>query len=234
MRRTALEQKLRLRFRNQHLLQQALVHPSYLNELPPDERPVGSYERLEFLGDAVLGAAITLELFRRYPDLPEGQLTKLRASLVSGRNLANVARSLDLGQHLRLGKGEEATGGRERGSNLAAGFEALAGAVFLDRGFDRAGKFVLDMMRDKMEAILAEGVPQDPKSHLQEVLQAAGREPPQYRLVEAGGPDHARNFDVEVVLDGQVIGRGQGRRKLEAEKLAAQEALGHLRTTADH
>jgi ribonuclease-3 len=227
---TNLERKLRLRFKDKALLDQALTHPSYLNELPPEEGPTSSYERLEFLGDAVLGAAMTLELYQRCPHLPEGQLTKLRSSLVEGKALASVARRLELGQHLKLGRGEESTGGRDRDSNLAASLEALVGAIFLDDGFDAARDFVLGTMQDEIESHLAAGVPEDPKSRLQELAQSMGGETPHYRLVEVDGPDHNKSFDVEVVMDGQVMGRGRGKRKLDAEKQAAEKALCRLET----
>ena len=228
MKRSPLEEKLGLRFRDRALLDLSLVHPSYVNETQPGQLATGSYERLEFLGDAVLGVVVTQELFSRYPELQEGQLTKMRSSLVRGRTLATLARTLDLGQHLSLGKGEESTGGRERDSNLAATFEALVGAVFLDRGFDTARKFVIGMMREELESILSEGVPEDPKSRLQELVQGTGGVSPSYRLVAVDGPEHRKSFEVEVLMDGQVMGRGMGRRKLDAEKQAAQDALGRL------
>ena len=232
MRASPLERKLDYRFKNRRLLEQALVHPSYTNELPPAERSLGSYERLEFLGDAVVGLFITLELYRRYPDLSEGQLTKLRSSLVSGENLASAARRLELGNYLKLGRGEESSGGRERASNLAASLEALVGAVCLDRGFDKARKFVIDTLSPEMEILLLGGIPEDPKSRLQELLQSNGLLLPEYHVVHSGGPEHDRNFLVEVVLDGEVLGRGEGKRKLDAEKQAAQEALQHLSSTS--
>ena len=229
---TLLEQKLGVRFKDPGLMDQALVHPSYLNELPPGKSPVYSYERMEFLGDAVLGVTVTLELFKRCPDLPEGQLTKLRSSLVSGTTLARIARRQKLGQHLMLGKGEESSGGRDRESNLAAALEALVAAVFLDRGFETARKFVVRMTRDEMDVLLEGGIPEDPKSRLQELVQGMVGLPPDYRMVESGGPDHDKGFDVEVIMDGQVMGRGHGRRKAEAEKMAAQEALHRLETSS--
>ena len=231
MKPTALERKLGLRFKDRGLLGLALVHPSYVNEVRPGQREAGSYERMEFLGDAVLGATITLELFKRCPELSEGQLTKLRSSLVRGRTLAKVARSLGLGQHLSLGRGEESTGGRERDSNLSAAFEAVVGAAFLDRGFAKASKFVLGVMGQEMAEVLAEGVPEDPKSRLQELIQADGGPSPSYRVVKSGGPDHLKSFEVEVIMDGEVMGRGLGQRKLDAEKQAAQDALGRLTTS---
>lgn len=233
MKPTALERKLGLRFKDGRLLEQALAHPSYLNELQPSPRPTESYERLEFLGDALLGVSITVELFRRCPELLEGQLTKLRSSLVKGRTLARLARGMDLGDHLKLGKGEEHTGGRSRDSNLAAALEALVGAVYLDRGFEASTKFVLSLMSQELEQLLVEGAPEDPKSRLQELVQSTGAtSPPYYRLVDAAGPDHRKNFNVEVIMDGQVLGTGRGNRKLDAEKQAAEEALRRLETSA--
>ena len=230
---TELERSLKLRFKDRSLLEQALIHPSYLNEVRPGERSMGSYERLEFLGDAMLGLAVTHELFERFPQLAEGHLTKLRSALVKGDTLAKVADRLQLARYLELGKGEESTGGRERQSNLAATFEALVGAVFLDRGFDAARKFVLQTMAEEVEEVVARAVPEDAKSRLQEVVQREGGALPLYQLVGSGGPDHARSFDVEVIMDGQVRGRGRGRRKLEAEQRAAEEALHRLSSNPD-
>ena len=227
LRSIALERALGLRFKNQSLLRQALVHPSYLNEAPSDLNPIASYERLEFLGDAVLGVTITSELFTRCPDFLEGQLTKLRSSLVRGKTLAKVAREIGLGQHLKFGKGEESTGGRDRESNLAAALEALIGAVFVDRGFSDAKKLVLKMMRAEIEGLLSEGVPEDPKSRLQELVQRMGGVPPRYQPANGGGSSHS-GFDIQVMLDGKVMGEGHGNRKVDAEKQAAQEALRRL------
>lgn len=229
---SALELKAKLRFKNRRLLEQALAHPSYLNELQDDPGPEESYERLEFLGDSVLGLVITLELYKRHSDLTEGDLTKLRASLVRSTTLAGVARRLELGQHLNLGKGEESTGGRDRDSNLADAFEALTGAIFLDKGFDTATRFVLGTMREEIESIMEDGIPEDPKSRLQELIQRTGGTTPSYRVVKSGGPDHHKSFSVEVVMDGRVIGTGHGKRKLDAEKQAASEALGRLESSA--
>ena len=230
---SALELKTKLRFKNRRLLEQALAHPSYLNELQDDPGPGESYERLEFLGDSVLGLVITLELYKRHSDLTEGDLTKLRASLVRSSTLAGVARRLELGQNLNLGKGEESTGGRDRDSNLADAFEALTGAIFLDKGFDTATRFVLGTMREEIESIMKDGVPEDPKSRLQELIQRTGGTAPSYRVVKSGGPDHHKSFSVEVVMDGRVIGTGHGKRKLDAEKQAASEALDSLESSAE-
>lgn len=233
MKPTVLEEKLGLRFKDKGLLDLAMVHPSLLNELPPVQRAAGSYERLEFLGDAVLSLAVTLQLFTECPQLPEGELTKLRSSLVRGTTLADVARRLGLGQHLKLGRGEEATGGHDRDSNLEAALEALVGALFLDQGFDTAREFVVRVLEEETGALLADGVSDDPKSRLQEVAQGMGEAPPSYRLVQEGGPDHRKSFLVEAVLGGRVVGRGRGKRKLEAEREAAQEALRGLKVSAE-
>lgn len=223
-----LQRTLKLRFKDEGLLDQALAHPSYLNEVHEGQGHAGSYERLEFLGDAMLGLAVTLEIFKRCPELSEGRLTKLRSSIVRGETLARIARGLGLGQHLKLGRGEESTGGRDRDSNLAAALEALVGAVLLDRGHAAARKFVLGIMAEEVGRVQAEGVPEDPKSRLQEFVQASGGAPPTYRLVESDGPDHDRSFHMEVVMDGDVRGRGRGKRKAEAENNAALEALRRL------
>ena len=233
MKPTPLERDLKLRFKHRELLEQALVHPSFLNEFQQGNNRPLSYQRLEFLGDAILGAAVTLELFQRRPDLSEGQLTKLRSSIVRGRTLAKIARDLDLGRHLKLGKGEESTGGRDRESNLAAVLEAIIGAVLLDRGYDKARKFVLSTLGGEIDRVLVDGTPEDPKSRLQELVQASGGSPPIYRMIESGGPEHDKSFHVEVLLEGSVKGRGKGKRKLEAENKAALEAFQGLTPTGD-
>ena len=213
------------------MLEQALVHPSFLNEAAPDQKPAASYERLEFLGDAILGACVASELFRRCPQLSEGELTKLRSSLVRGHTLAKISRGLGLGEHLKLGKGEESNGGYDRDSILADALEALIGAVCADKGFDPAEQLILRILGSEIELLLASGVPQDPKSLFQEMVQHITKLPPEYHLVDAQGPDHARSFEVEVFMDGQSMGRGRGSRKLDAEKQAALQALDKLAST---
>jgi ribonuclease-3 len=227
-RATPLERILGLKFGDLALLDQALTHPSYINEAGPSGPALGSYERLEFLGDAVLGAAVTMELFNRCPDLPEGQLTKLRSSLVSGRTLARVARGLQVGQHLKLGRGEAASGGANRDTNLAAALEAIVGAAFVDRGFDQARKLVRNLMDGETERVLSSDVPEDPKSRLQELVQRMGSTLPRYRMVGEEGPDNGKEFEAEVLMDGEVLGRGRGTRKVDAQKQAAREALRRL------
>ena len=208
------------------MLEEALAHPSYQNENP--DFALGSYERLEFLGDAVVQLAITRELHHFLPEMDEGQLTRLRSNLVKGTSLAIVARSIGLGNHLYLGKGEESNGGRERDSILAASFESLAGAVFVDRGYDEARKFVLRVMQSYLSDQIEGGVPEDPKSLLQKETQRKGWGRPQYHTVKTFGPSHARVFRVEVEVKGEVIGHGTGPRKSEAESRAARQGLRHL------
>jgi len=213
-------------FRDKGLLDLALVHSSYLNERPgafPE-----SNERLEFLGDACLGLTVAEELYRRYPDWPEGNLTSARSVLVRGESLADIATRLDLGRFMYMGRGEEAGGGRDRPTNLAAAFEALVGALLLDQGYEAARDFVLKVLTDSMTALDERVVHKDPKSALQEVVQARGQAPPVYHIVGISGLEHARQFTAEVAVAGEVMGRGTGTRKSEAEQRAAGEALRRL------
>ena len=222
----ALERSLDIRFKDRRLLEEGLAHPSYQNENP--DFTLGSYERLEFLGDAVVQLAITRELYHFLPDMDEGQLTRLRSNLVKGASLATVARKLGLGRYLYLGKGEESNGGRERDSILAASFESLVGAIFMDRGYDAARTFILRVMQTYLADQIEGGVPEDPKSLLQKETQRKGWGRPQYQTVKTSGPSHARLFRVEVEVKGEVIGHGSGLRKAEAEGRAAHQGLRHL------
>ncbi|HJH62105.1 MAG TPA: ribonuclease III [Firmicutes bacterium] len=215
-----LENKLGYRFRDAGLLEHALTHSSYANE----HRAAGitSNERLEFLGDSVLGLVVAEYLFRTHPDMPEGELTRTRAALVCEDSLHEVARTLGLGAYLRLGKGEDSGGGRSRPSILADAVEATLAAVYLDGGFDAARgivqNFILNKEREK-------AVDRDYKTGLQERVQRTPGRRVGYRLVEEIGPDHDRVFVMEVTVDGKVAGQGQGRTKKEAEQLAAKAAL---------
>ena len=211
------------------MLEEALAHPSYQNE--NSDFALGSYERLEFLGDAVVQLVITHELHRSLAEMDEGQLTRLRSNLVKGASLASVAKGLGLGQHLRLGKGEEANGGRDRESILAASFESLVGAVFVDRDYASARDFVLRVMQHALKEQVEDGVPDDPKSLLQQETQRKGWGRPQYHTVKTSGPSHARLFRVEVEVKGKIIGQGTGPRKAEAESKAALQGLRHLGLT---
>ena len=222
-----LEASLGLRFKDRGLLRQALVHRSYLNE--QGGSPLDSYERMEFLGDAVLELVISAELYRRLPQLSEGELTKSRAALVCRESLFQVAQRLKLGDYLLLGKGEESTGGRERDSILAAAFESLVAAVYLDQGQEQAQRFILQVMEKELEDFCQQGTaPENPKSRLQEHLQGLGGASPRYQTVSQEGPDHTPMFTVEVLQGDEVIGTGQGGKKADAERAAARDALSRL------
>ena len=222
-----LELSLGLRFRNHQLLELALVHRSFVNE--QGWSPSASYERLEYLGDAVLELAISDELYRRCPDLSEGELTKGRSALVRRETLARVANRFNLGSSLMLGKGEESTGGRQRDSILAAVFEALVAAVYLDRDYAEAHQFIMRTMSEELEKFFCGGMPQEnPKSCLQEYIQGQGLSTPRYQVVSSEGPDHGPVFTVEVVVESQVLGVGHGGSKAGAERTAAMDALDRL------
>ena len=220
---SAVEQFLRLPFKSRELLRLALTHTSYVNEHP--EEAQGSNERLEFLGDALLGLVVAQEVYRRNPEMDEGGLTQLRSAVVRGETLAGVARRLELGRHLRLGHGEAASGGADRDSNLAGVLEALVGAVLLDRGYRSAASWVRRILRPELRRSTDSGIPQEPKSRLQELAHGQSLQSPEYRVADIEGPEHRRRFVVEVLVGGQVMGRGTGRRKAEAERRAAEEAL---------
>ncbi|MCH7605591.1 MAG: ribonuclease III [Chloroflexi bacterium] len=222
-----LESALGLKFRDPKLLLNALRHRSFLNE--QGGQASDSYERLEYLGDSVLGLAVAAELFQRFSTLGEGELTKSRAALVCRESLAGVARRLGLGEHLLLGKGEEATGGRQRDSILAAAFEAVVAAVYLDQGYQHASQFILRTMSKELEDLIHQGgPPENPKSRLQEYVQGLGRATPKYHMVSSRGPDHDPVFTVEVLVGEEAIGSGQGSNLADAERFAAEEALARL------
>lgn len=222
-----LEKILGLSFRDRDLLRQALAHRSYLNE--QDGSSLDSYERMEFLGDAVLELVVSNELYQRLPHLNEGELTKARAALVCRESLSQLAQTLSLGEFLLLGKGEEAAGGRQRESLLAAVFEAVVAAIYLDQGYDQARRFILSTLTEQLDEVCRRGAPpENPKSQLQEYFQGLGRPSPRYRLVSAEGPDHSPVFTIEAVVEDQVVGTGQGGKKAEAERSAALDALGRV------
>lgn len=210
-------------FRRRALLEQALIHRSYLNEAP--ELDLESNERMEFLGDAVLGLIISERLYRDYPALSEGHLSQVRALLVRWDTLAQAAERISLGDYLILGRGEDMSGGRTRPSNLAGALEALIGAAFLDGGMTKARKLVFQLLKPELEKIAAGAVAIDSKSELQHVVQARWHEIPKYRLISSVGPDHAKTFTVEVLACSEVLGRGEGRNKKQAELAAARQAL---------
>ncbi len=213
--------------RNPSLFERALVHRSYCNEHSLDATE--SYERLEFLGDAVLELTISDRLFRQFPGAGEGQLTKSRASLVQGEVLARVARRLGLGDMLLVGKGVESSGGRDQDSVLAAALEAVIAAVYLDRGLDGARQFVDRYLGPELAEMARLGEPpENPKSRLQELLQGNGLPAPTYRLSNREGPDHNPTFTVDALVEDRVIGTGRGGKKTDAERSAAASALAML------
>ena len=221
-----LERALGVQFKERALLRQAVVHRSFLNEHA--ELGWESYERLEYLGDAFLGWVVAQELYHRHAAYSEGALSRARASLVEGRRLAEVARSIHLGDYLYLGQGEEASGGRRRQSNLAGALEAVLAAVLLDQGSRAAQALVLRWLDGPMRRLAPAGAPLDPKSALQEWVQQRGLSLPRYTVKRESGPAHARRFVVQVWLEDEVAGEGSGRRKLEAEQAAAAQALASL------
>ena len=221
-----LEKKLNYTFRDPGLLSEALSHSSYANE----HRSAGlrSNERLEFLGDSVLGFVTAEFLFLQHPDLPEGDLTRIRAALVCEQSLYEVARKLDLGRYLKLGRGEEAGGGRERTSILADATEAVFAAVYLDGGIAQASALIHRVLLDAEREEAVEERRKDYKTALQEFVQRRANQELTYRMAGEQGPDHNKTFDAEVLLNGQLVGSGTGHSKKEAEQAAAAAALAKL------
>jgi len=218
-----LADRLGLHFDDPALLTEALVHSSYVNEHP--EGTSASNERLEFLGDAVLSLVMSEALFKRHRDEPEGILTTRRAAVVSTQGLARIARRLEIGDALVLGQGAENSGERHRSSVLAGLFESIVAAIYLDQGLEAARRFILDAAALEIEAALPADALKAPKSRLQEHAFSVTGHAPAYRIVSADGPDHDRHFVVEVAVDGDVLGSGEGRSRREAETHAAEAAL---------
>jgi ribonuclease III len=219
----AIQERIGLAFDNDMLLQQALTHRSYINEHGDDS--ISDNERLEFLGDAVLDFLVGDMLYQRFPDMPEGDLTRLRAALVRTESLAELAKNIGLGQALRMGKGEETSGGRERVTNLCATFEAVVGALYLDQELKAVRAFVTPHLDALLQQILADSRDRDARSRLQEWSQAEHNLTPAYRTVSASGPDHQKEFVVEVVIGERPVAYGTGRSKQSAAQSAAREAL---------
>lgn len=219
----ALDRALGVRFKDASLREMALTHRSFAFE---QELSVNN-ERLEFLGDAVLGLVVTDVAYRDFPDLPEGELAKLRAAIVNAASLADVARDIRLGEHLLVGKGEELSGGRDKASILADALEAVLGAIYLDRGLDTARKLIERLFRPRIVAYARGEGGRDYKTILQEVASSELRALPEYRIAERG-PDHEKEFTATVYLAGEAWGAGTGRSKKEAEQQAAHEAYRSL------
>lgn len=224
-----LEKKLNYTFRNTALLAEALSHSSYANEHRAEK--LNSNERLEFLGDSVLGFVTAEFLFAKHPDMPEGDLTRIRAALVCEQSLYEVAQQLQLGRHLRLGRGEEAGGGRNRTSILADAMEAVFAAVYLDGGITEASALIHRVLLDVEKETVVEERRKDFKTALQELVQRQADQVLTYRMVGEEGPDHAKIFSAEVQLNGKALGVGSGHSKKEAEQAAAKSALQVLNGT---
>jgi ribonuclease-3 len=218
---TEFERQIHYTYQNKELMHEALTHSSYVNE---GKRHVKNNQRLEFLGDSVLSIIVAQHLFEHYTHLPEGELTKLRAYLVCEKSLHRWALKIHLGKYLVLGKGEENTGGRKRPSILADAFEAVIASIYLDGGLEEAKEFVLRFVPKELNVEKVTYV-SDYKTALQEIVQKNKEEKIEYVIVGEKGPDHNKTFEVEVHLNSNVIGKGEGRSKKQAEQFAAKEAL---------
>lgn len=223
---SALEKRIGYQFINIALLREALTHKSYSNEQPGREVPYN--ERLEFLGDAVLDLVVSDLIFRAYRSVPEGELTRIRAEVVNERGLAEVARGLGMGGCLLLGRGEARSGGREKDSLVADGLEAVIGAIFCDGGLAPAATVIEALFAPYIGESARRKTGTDHKTRLQQLLQGRYGRPPLYVLLAAEGPDHDRIYTVEVLSDGEAIGKGRGRTKKAAEQEAASQALARL------
>lgn len=221
-----LEEKLEIKFNDKSLLLKAVTHKSFPNENP--DLAINNNERLEFLGDSVLGLSIASKIFEDYEEMPEGGLAKMRAVLVSAVTLARKARDIDLSKHILLGRGEEMTGGRERDSILADALEAIFGAIYLDQGFKKARLFINEFFDEDIELVKSGEYNKDFKTVLQEYIQQNSDYRPEYNVVEEIGPDHNKEFKMEVLLDGKSLGEGSGSTKKSAEQRAAKSALINL------
>ncbi|MFC1929114.1 ribonuclease III [Chloroflexota bacterium] len=222
----ALQETLGVSFSDISLLEQALVHSSYINENP--SFAPASNERLEFLGDAVLGLIVAEKLYQDFSQFTEGEMTKLRAAVVRRDTLARTAKVIRLGNYIYLGKGEEASGGQLKPVNLAGALEALIAAIFLDQGLPGARDFILKLFDAELQKVINQGTDTDYKSELQQLIQARKQQTPTYHLIEATGPDHDKRFTVEIRLGQSVLARGSGKSKKAAETEAARLALEKL------
>ena len=221
-----LSARLGVEFKDLTLLHKALIHSSYANEAK--EKNIVHNERLEFLGDAVLELASSTYLYMQFPQMPEGQLTKTRASIVCSSSLAELARTLHLGDYLLLGHGEEMSGGRDRQTNLEDVFEAVIGAIYLDQGWEVAKDYVTRQLMPLFKQVEQGGILKDYKTILQEVVYQEAQQTVSYELVSTAGPDHDKTFTFNVKITGKVMGTGTGRSKKEAEQKAARQALEKL------
>ena len=217
----SLENKLNYKFNNIDLLKKALIHSSYANEVRGNTH---SNERLEFLGDSVLSIIVSEHIYNKFPNMPEGELTRMRASLVCEKSLYSFSRELGIGEYLKLGKGEDKNGGRERESILADAFEAVLAAIYLDGGMTAAKNHIMNTVLRDLKHHDDDNF-KDYKTTLQEIIQRNPEESVSYILIDESGPDHNKMFTVEVHLNSNVIGKGSGKSKKQAEQMAARQAL---------
>ncbi|UCC15902.1 MAG: ribonuclease III [Dehalococcoidales bacterium] len=222
----ALQDTLGIKFKDVSLLERSLMHRSYLNENKGAESD--SNERLEYLGDSILGFVVAEKLYRDFPDYDEGRMTRLRSVLVRRETLARISRSFNLGAYLFLGKGEDTSGGRNKSANLACAFEAVIAAVYLDQGISKTRKMIVRLLEDEWKRAIKKPAAIDYKSRLQELIQSLEQRIPSYQVTGMSGPDHIKTFSVEVRLGDQVLGSGSGKSKKEAETEAARKALEKL------
>ena len=222
-----LEEILEETIQDHSKIENAFVHRSYINEFRRENTETN--ERLEFLGDAVLELVITEELMEKYATQPEGVLSKYRSMLVNEKALAQVAKELALGDYIKLGKGEELTQGRDKNSILSDTFEAVVGAVYLSNGLKSANRFLIHSLGKMVGEVQKQGLKQDYKTRLQELAQSLMKTVPKYQIVDQAGPDHQRTFETEVLIGGEVFGKGKGRSKKESEQLAAKVAIEKLK-----
>ncbi|MFA6696929.1 MAG: ribonuclease III [Clostridiales bacterium] len=209
-------------FKDKDLIKTAITHTSFANEA---RGRVDHNERLEFLGDSVLSLSVSEFIYKTYPKLPEGSMTKLRAGVVSEFTLAKIAKSMGLGKYLRLGKGEQINGGRHRDSILADAFEAIIAAIYLDGGLEPAKEFVIRQLADSIKSLSKSDGSWDSKTLLQELLQVSNKADIRYEIIAEDGPDHNKSFTAQISNNGKIIGTGQGKSKKEAEQMAAYNAL---------
>jgi ribonuclease-3 len=221
-----LQKRLGVSFNNTGYLEEALIHSSYVNENAGAN--FVDNERLEFLGDSIIGLIFAEEFFKNSPHSDEGTLTRFRSHMVRKETLAKVSQRINLGEYLYLGHGEESGGGRKKTTNLAHVMEAIVAAVYLDQGLNATQKLVLNLFKPEIEQLSGSKFTTDYKSRLQELMQSRGRSSPTYRTVSSSGPDHNKQFTVEVICENKILGRGSGRSKKEAESEAARETLSHV------
>jgi ribonuclease-3 len=222
----ALQKILGIDFRDISLLEKSLVHRSYLNENQGIDSE--SNERLEYLGDAILGFIVAEKLYRDFPEYDEGQMTRLRSILVRRETLARISRSINLGEYLFLGKGEDTSGGRNKSANLACALEAVIAAVYLDQGMVKTRKMIIRLLKDEWQKAIRKPAAIDYKSRLQELIQSREQKIPSYHVTGTSGPDHIKTFNVEVRLGNEILGSGSGKSKKEAETEAARKGLEKL------